>query len=347
MTTSTLDLRVSPHTPSVCVNAVRGCVFAAVSAGVDMHEAAELIGVDLETLGDPDARVSAELAYRGWDRVAEHLGDPYFGLRAAEAMQDALFDAYDFAVTSAATLRDGLERMMKHLRLQHDGAEIRLATEGGVAKVWVAFHSTSRVPQNFCEFAVAVWLLRARSLVDPPFAPRRVCFRHPGPDDTSEHERVLGVRPTFSAADDCVLFDASCLDAPLRSANPALRTLMDGYLAGREERTPDRARVEERVRAEIGPALAKGPPSVAVVAARMAVSTRSLQRALRDAGTSFNDVVDDTRRTLALAWIADRSRSLKQIAHDLGFGQSPAFTRAFRRWTGRSPSTYRAEAEGR
>jgi AraC-like DNA-binding protein len=338
-------LRATPHAPNVCVNAVRGCVLVAANAGLDLGEVASLIGVDPETLADPDARVSAELTYRAWDRVAERLGDPHFGLHAAEAVQGALFDAYDFAVTSATTMRDGLENMMQHLRLQHDGAEIRLAVQGGEARVWVVFHSTSQVPRHFCEFAVAVWLLRARSLLDRPFAPTRVCFRHAAPADPAEHDRVLGARSVFAAAEDCVVFDAAYLAAPLRTANPALSKLMNGYLDERHGRVPERPRVEEQARAEIERALREGhPPSVASVAAVMSLSVRSLQRALGDAGTSFQELLDEARRVLALRWIEDRARSLKQISNDLGFGQSPAFTRAFRRWTGRSPSAYRGES---
>lgn len=345
---SSLSHRSTPHAPNVCVNAVRGCVLLAANAGLELSETAALIEVDLATLGDPDARVPADLTYRAWDRVAERLGDAHFGLHAAEAMRDAMFDAYDFAVTSAATMRDGLERMMRHLRLQHDGAEIRLAVEGGEAKVWVVFHSTSQVPRHFCEFAVAVWLLRARSLIDRPFAPRGISFRHAAPADLAEHVRVLGAAPAFSAADDSVTFDESYLSAPLRTANPALGNLMNGYLADRQERTPSRPRVEEYARSELRRALLGGSPAptVAAVAAAMALSVRSLQRALGDAGTSFQDILDEVRRELALLWIGDRARSLKQISNDLGFGQSTAFTRAFRRWTGRSPSAWRAGAAG-
>jgi AraC-like DNA-binding protein len=79
-----------------------------------------------------------------------------------------------------------------------------------------------------------------------------------------------------------------------------------------------------------------------MVARKMAVSVRSLQRALSDAGTSFEALLDETRRELALGWIQDPARSVKQLSHHLGFGQPTAFTRAFRRWTGQSPSQYRA-----
>lgn len=334
--------RSRAHAAHVCINAVRGCVVAAMNAGLALDEVVALIGIDAETLSDPDARVPAGRTYRAWDLVAERLDDPLFGLRAAEALHVALFDAYDFAVTSATTMRDGLERMMRHLRLQHDGAEIRLAIDGDEACVSVVFYETDGLPHHFCEFVVAVWLLRARSFITQRFAPRRLRFRHASQADPAEYARVLGVRPAFSAGADCVTFDAAFLEQPLVSANPALGRLMDGYLGERQERVPDRQPVAVRARTQIELALREGTPSVSVVARQMAVSVRTLQRALSDAGTSFDALLDETRRALALGWVHDPGRSFKQLSNDLGFGQPTAFTRAFRRWTGQSPSQYRA-----
>ncbi len=335
----------APRPAEASINAVRACLMAAAHAGLDMAEVVELVGVSPEALGDPEARVSAELAFRAWDLVAERLGDPHFGLHAAESIHAMLFDAYDFAVTSAATLREGIEGMVRHLRLQHEGAELRFTVVGREARVAVRFGATSRVPRHFCECCIAVWVLRARGLLATPFVPRRVCFRHDAPRDLSEHRRVIGGDVVFSAGEDAVHFDAELLDLPLRSANPPLRKIMDSYLEERDAPKPGDP-IDLRVRAEIERAIAETTPTVGRVASRMGVSVRSLQRALGDAGTTFHDQLDTVRRELALAWARDPARSFKEISNDLGFGRSTAFTRAFRRWTGLAPSAWRAEALG-
>ncbi len=343
MTTRRLPATHPAASRSTSVNAVRACVMAATHAGLDISEAVTLTDVSPDALADPDARVPLALAYRAWDATAERLGDPHFGLHAAEAIHAMFFDAYDFAVTSASTLRDGVESMRRHLRLQHEGAALDLAVARGEARVAVRFHPADRVPPHFSECCVAVWLLRARALVARPFRPRQVTFRHGPPADVAEHRRVLATTPVFAAAEDGVRFDASFLDEPLRSANPPLRRLMDGHLVARDGGAAGEETLEARARAEVVRSLRGATPTVGRVASRMGVSVRSLQRALGDAGTSFNDLLDEARRDLAVARVSDPSRPLKLIAGELGFGQAAAFTRAFRRWTGRSPSAYRAE----
>lgn len=343
MTTRRPSASRSTSTHNVSINAVRACIVAAAHAGLDIAEAVTLVGVTSEALANPEARVPAELAFRAWELIAERLADSHFGLHAAEAMHAMLFDAYDFAVTSATTLREGIESMAKHLRVQHEGAEIRLTVSRGEARVVVRFDVTQCVPRHFCECCIAVWLLRARALLHGPFDPRRVSFRHAAPSDTTEHLRVLGTKPEFSAAEDSVIFDATYLDVPLRSANPALQRIMDSYLDERNASAPADEALEARARTEIQRALRESTPTVGRVAARLGVSVRTLQRALGDAGTSFNTLLDEARRNLAVTWARDPARSFKQIASELGFGRSTAFTRAFRRWTGRAPSAFRAE----
>lgn len=329
------------------MNAIRACVVAAAHAGLDPSETAALFGVDPAAVADPDARVSTEIAYQGWELVARRLGDPHFGLHAAEAIHAMLFDAYDFAVTSATTLREGIESMARHLRVQHEGAELRLKIVGGEAQVSVRFTPPEAVPRHFCEACVAVWVLRARALLDRPFVPRRVSFRHGAPVNLAEHLRVLGTAPVYGAAENVVAFDEALLDTPLSSADPTLRRVMDNHLDSRDVGASEWSSFTARTRAEIRGALREARPTLGQVAGRMGVSTRSLQRRLGEAGTSFNALLDEARRDLALEWIGDRRRTFKQIASDLGFVQTTALTRACRRWTGRSPSTLRAEARTR
>jgi AraC-like DNA-binding protein len=94
-------------------------------------------------------------------------------------------------------------------------------------------------------------------------------------------------------------------------------------------------------------ALEAGEPDVDAVADELAISGRTLQRRLRDEGTSFREVLATTRRDLAEALLATGVGSVTEIAHRLGFSETAAFSRAFRRWTGQSPATWRRANAGR
>jgi AraC-like DNA-binding protein len=95
------------------------------------------------------------------------------------------------------------------------------------------------------------------------------------------------------------------------------------------------------VRQVISDGFALGYPHIARSAEHLGVSVRSLQRNLARAHVSYSELVDDLRRELALVRVAGRDDSISRIASELGFGDPGSFTRAFRRWTGTSPRSYR------
>jgi AraC-like DNA-binding protein len=334
---------VSDATAHVCINAVRCCVVGAARlSGMSPPAAAALIGFTPEQLADPSARAPAALVYDAWQILAGHLGDDAFGLHVAEAVYAFMFDAYDFAVTSAPTIRSGIESMARLLRLQHDGAELRLSVDGDMATVSVLFLDSRHPPRHYCEFAVAVWLLRARQLALRPFEPSLIRFRHATPTNVDAHRRVFGAPLAFSETEDCVVFDAVHLDTPLRTKNSALQKVMEQVVSDRIESLPSRNDLVGTLRLEVRARLAEGLPELDTVARALGRSPRSLQRSLAQAGWSYQRVVDDLRRELAASWIQDRTLTLGEIGGRLGFAEQASFNRAFVRWMGQSPSSYRA-----
>jgi AraC-like DNA-binding protein len=86
-------------------------------------------------------------------------------------------------------------------------------------------------------------------------------------------------------------------------------------------------------------------PALHEVARELSMSSRNLQRTLRDAGTSYQSLLDDVRRDLAIRHLANPATSAGQVGFLLGFSEPSAFHRAFRRWTGKPPSAFRAAAQ--
>jgi AraC-like DNA-binding protein len=95
------------------------------------------------------------------------------------------------------------------------------------------------------------------------------------------------------------------------------------------------------VRRAIAESLRDGEPSLSRVAKKLAMSPRSLQRQLQEYGMKFKKIVNDTRRQSAQIYLKDRKNSLTEIAFLLGYSEASAFNRAFKRWTGLTPSGYR------
>jgi AraC-like DNA-binding protein len=131
--------------------------------------------------------------------------------------------------------------------------------------------------------------------------------------------------------------------APLSTAHPELARMNDQTVIDYLARF-DRENITMQVRSKIIEQLPEGRPSQGDIAVKLNTSLRSLQRRLRDQDTSFKELLSNTQQELALSYIRDSSRSIGEITYLLGFSEPSNFTRAFKRWTGKSPGEYREHA---
>jgi AraC-like DNA-binding protein len=192
------------------------------------------------------------------------------------------------------------------------------------------------------EFAMA-----ARHTFFQRFGPENWClnfvsFRHREPSDVSPLERAFGVRPRFDAGLDQLGFDASLLDAAMPRREAALADLLESYLD--QSRTAPRgtsmsSRVQEILSSD-------GDPGMSVIARRLGVASRTLQRKLTQEGTSYSRIANRVRRAAAERLLEQHEPAISEVAVALGFGEIPSFHRAFVRWTGATPGEFRAMHRG-
>jgi AraC-like DNA-binding protein len=191
------------------------------------------------------------------------------------------------------------------------------------------------------EYAFASLMLTGRSASGRTHAPHMVEFAFEEPADTSEQTRVFQCPIRWGATRTAIAFSAGQLDTPLAHANPALSATLHRHaeqlLAGMSSSRTFASRVREHVVA----ALQTAEPTAEDVARGLKMSERTLRRRLQEDGTSFTDLVSDVRRELSLSYLNDQRLSLTEIAFLLGFSNVSAFHRAFRRWTGVTPSEHR------
>jgi AraC-like DNA-binding protein len=173
--------------------------------------------------------------------------------------------------------------------------------------------------------------------------PLSVALRRSEPAPSDAWARVFRAPVTFGADTNCMIYSSAVLDAQLPSGNPELAHYNDELVARHLARL-DKDRFATRVHTLLAGLLASGEPSPRDVARELGLSIRSLQRHLADEGTSFKDVLAETRRGLAQTYLSDGHSSVTEVAFLLGFADTSSFARAFRRWTGSSPSEYRKHA---
>ncbi|WP_434428056.1 AraC family transcriptional regulator [Nannocystis pusilla] len=328
---------------TITVKALRACVLAAERRGVAPAAVLGPLGVDPALFADPDAQVAFETVLAAWNEASRLTGDPAFGLLAAETMIARGAHIIDYVAAHCATPRELFGSITRYQRLLMSHTDLRLEVAGDTA----AFvHSPERAPfarpRHLAEFVVAQWVLLLRSRRAAGFPLRRVRFVHAAPPTTDAHARLFQAPLEFGAPHDGIEFDADLLDLPLERGDPTLMHMLRRYgdeLLASSAGPP--ATLQDRLRAHLAGRLAAGAPSIDLAARALGMSTRSLQRQLRAEGTVFKDVVEAARRDLALGHLRAGRSSVSEVAFLLGFTEVSAFSRAFRRWTGESPSTWR------
>jgi AraC-like DNA-binding protein len=248
----------------------------------------------------------------------------------------------EFILRTAPTVRDALAGFSRYASMQNDIMIISLGERGGDMFIE---QKVPGAPQGLGrhgnEHFVAKMLYEARRTLDRDVWPRRVWLAHTAPTDTRELVRVLGTeRIEFEAAANGLGFDRAILDLPFKTADPALFDVLKRHA---QQVTPARAEnaLLEQLRQILRGQLPRGVPELAQVARAMGLSPRTLQRRLADEKLTFAEVVDGLRRELAQAYLREPDRALGEIAFLLGYTELRAFLRAFKRWTGTTPSSYR------
>lgn len=296
---------------------------------------------------DPDGRLRVTTVHEMLRNAVAITGDAHIGLEAAREISHGDYGELDYVASSAPTLGHAIQVVRRYLRLLADSIDLSLQIEGERALLQV--ESRIVLPHPSVDFLLAA-IHYGRMHVRPCIAKLafEVWFSYSRPRCTEEYERTFAPGTLrFDAPFNGFTFDRSYLDAPLAREDAKLHELMrkhaDSLLA--ELRTAEclTARVRDIIRRE----LPTGDASIVNVARRLHMSTRTLNRKLEREGVNFKRLLDDTRRRLALSYVSGHQLELSEIASRLGFSQPAAFHRAFKRWTGQTPSEYRRRARQR
>ncbi|WP_439888913.1 AraC family transcriptional regulator [Pseudomonas sp. MBLB4123] len=319
-----------------------GIVQALEMGGVDCRTLFLELGLDYAALQDPDARFAQDGMTRLWQRAVELSGNPAIGLNMAKVVRPASFHVVGYALMSSRTLKEGLTRLVRYQRIIAEGADLSFRPTPRGYELVLAIHGDRLPPaRQSAEASLAYALAFCRWMTGKPLRPQQILFQGDPPADLQPFEQVFQAPLRFNAAHYALLFERADLDTPLPTANEALAQLHDRF-AGEYLARFSESRVTHLARQVLCRQLPQGEPKREAVAQALHLSQRTLQRRLQEEGTSFQQLLDDTRRELAEQYLGQPNLTLLEIAYLLGFADPSNFFRAFRRWFARTPGEYRA-----
>lgn len=309
------------------------------AAGCDSAALFAEAGFDSKDLDGPTARCSVEKTAHLWRISVEATGDPAFGLKVASQIKHTTFHALGYGLSASSTLKEACLRLQRYCHVVSDAVEYQFFKVGG--EYHFIIEPVTHVPWESIDALVSAHLRMCRSLIGREYSPLSIELRRPRPHVMEDFDRLLRAPMRFGAEQNRLVFDAQSIERPLDGGNPELARHNDAIAIQHLARI-ERNNIEARVREVLAQRLEGSEPSQEDVAELLNVSARTLQRKLGDGGTTFKEILDDTRHTLALAYLSEPQYSVSEVTYLLGFSCSSSFTRAFRRWTGQSPSDWRA-----
>ncbi|MEJ2532884.1 MAG: AraC family transcriptional regulator ligand-binding domain-containing protein [Halioglobus sp.] len=315
--------------------------------GVDPLPIMADAGIDLARAANPDWRIASADFHTLMGRCLEITGDEAFGLVAAEQLQPQALHGLGLGWLASDTIFAGLVRLERFVKIVSTGVKLDLQEEGDL--VHLSLDEDVDV-ENFVhaarDYGVGMVTRMCRLTLGDFLAPVLIQIDRPVPQAPERWEYLLASRVVFGTGLTRISWSGPDIREPLVTGDPALARANDeqaqAYLDSLLAPTMTRAVVDKIVEH-----LPDGPPSQQQIAEALHVSSRTLQRKLREEGATFKELVQEARLHLAHKYLRERNCSVLETAYLLGFSEASTFSRAFKRWTGMAPAEYRDRATPR
>jgi AraC-like DNA-binding protein len=335
--------------PGILASAATGAAGFIGSLGGDVDRIFGHAGIAPDMTGSPTLRLRLPDFCRLFEEAARQTRYGNLGLKFGNQFQPRDLGFWGYAAVSSPTLGVALANLVDLLSLHQESTYMSI-TRGsdGLTRLAYQIEAASIVERRQdAELSLGMFLNVIRESCGSGWAPEEVHFEHPRPVDADEHERAFGAPVYFSQPRNALLFRADILGRPMPARDVRLMDMMRLCLVqlhkGRESETSLLARIRTAVRSQ----LAQTCPSIESIAVDIQLPVSALNRELAAADLNFKAVVDDVRRELALSYLRQRQLTLSEIALLLGYSELSAFSRAFHRWTGSSPRSYRCVPRAR
>jgi len=292
---------------------------------------------ELNSLSFRDAGVLLEHACRA-------TSCPHFALLAGERFDPATFGETAKLMLESSSVEAALRRFVLVHHLNDAGAVPMLfpVTRGRAILAHSIYAPGVPALDKLADLALAIGMVLLRALCGTSWQPLRVCLPHRKPDDVAPYRRIFGQNVVFDSDLAAIVFAASWLDTPVADVDHRFWTRLQ-TMAARTHAGAELAElpVSHQVRRALRPMVFTGTATESAVARLFSMHPRTLRRHLRDDGTTFQDLANDTRMSIAQQLLLDTEMLVSEIAVALHYSDVTAFSRAFRSHAGVAPIAWR------
>jgi AraC-like DNA-binding protein len=294
-------------------------------------------GLDPRKMQDSRARYPADRVRAAWKLANEQIRKPCWGLQAGQLWDPGDFHALGYAFFASRTLKSALQRLRRYYAVVVQDVELRIQESADSLTLIYGLPDPSLNVASAEDARASIWIEMCRRACAGECRLTEIAFIHPC--KPCSYEEFFGCKVRYEVEEHSVTIPRQDVERYLPAQNLEIARSGDEHLnAYIRSLTTDS--LAERARHAIVDELPSGKPSAADVARLLAISPRTLQRKLQQEGTTFEEVVESVRRDLAQEYVRSGDFDFLEITYLMGFSTLPAFSRAYKTWTGTPPSEH-------
>lgn len=321
-----------------------GITELAQSLGHELTPIFNRYGISPDVLTEPDKDISYKALCQILEDCAREWDCPDFGLRLARIQNLNILGAAGLVARLSNTVGEALKALAERMSIHSTGFEVYLYEGDPALRLPASISYTPKPESGFgrqiLELSLGIIrnvLATATGMAD--FKPLRVTFQHSMPENPEPASYFFAAPIHYQELENRLYFDPAILQMPTAIRDTAYAPLIRAYLE--QICTRQLEDIVATTRQLISKLLNTGKCSREQVAQCLHMHPRTFQRRLSEQGVTFNQLLDDYRKTLALDLLAHNNMPLVQIADLLGYADQSTFQQAFRRWTNSTPMAYR------
>jgi len=318
-------------------------VLSHVSVGVETRDLLDGLGISPDEPINPKLMVSANQFYDFFASLAAR--DPNcltLPLRIGASMRSDEYGAFGLAWKSAPNLRGSYVRSERygHVLGSAETYSLQKSDDGWFFSLEKA--GDGRLGMLLSnEASMSAVDVISKEVSTKEFMPLAVFLKHAARGDVSVYEGHFGCPVHFESGRDALLVSAESIEVPNKLGDETIAGFFDQHLEQELASLTDDDGLEQKVRRAVANVLSEGVPTLSFIASELGIGGRTLQRRLSNSGHSFQSTVDMARKELAQRLLRETEYSLAEVAFLTGFSEQSGFTRAFKRWAGQTPRSYR------
>ncbi len=332
---------------TVSANFVDRLVRGAVSMGANRPRLLSAIHCTDAALRNPLGRCSKAVLVNLFAAIEREFGERSAGMKLSEVARPRCFSDLGFVALYAATVGDMIATTVDIQSFRQNVWQTRYEPDSDPARLtWILPTQEMTSLDAAIEFSMASYANLYRNSLPTPIRLEGVQFRHQPRVEIAIYEKIFGCPVVFGEADNVLFFDRNKLRLPSPVANPDLQGRLLAAYAQPMVWLDKGLKHSAFSYLYIASELNKSPLTLPRMAASFGLTERTLRRKLVDEGFAFRDLLEKVRRDLCALYALEGRRNLGEVAELLGYAELSAFTRAYRRWTGKPPSaTWHKEAK--